>query len=323
MNLFRRNLLQLTASAMLLPAFSRVAKAQAYPTRPVRIVVGTAAASSYDILARLIGQWLSQRFRQPFLVENRSGLNIATEAVARARPDGYMLVIIGSPDAINASLYDNASFSFARDIAPVAGIASMPNMMVVHPSVPAKTIPEFIAYAKANPGKLNMASAGIATPSHVSGELFQMMAGINMLHVPYRGGGAALVDLLGGQVQVFFSAIPSSVGYVRSGELRALGVTTASRSAALPDVPAIGEFLPGYDASGVVGIGAPKNTPIDVIETLNSQVNASLSDSDIKKRLAELGGTTLPGSAADFGRIIADETMKWAKVTKAAGIKPG
>jgi tripartite-type tricarboxylate transporter receptor subunit TctC len=321
MKLRRREFLCLAASATLLAPASRAAPGLDYPTRPVRIVVGTAAASSYDILARLIGQWLSLRFRQPFLIENRSGVNAATEAVARARPDGYTFVIIGSTDAINASFDDNPRFKLVRDIAPVGGIASVPNMMVVHPSVPARTIPEFIAYAKANPGKLNMASAGTATPSHVSGELFQMMAGINMLHVPYRGGGAALVDLLGGQVQVFFSAIPSSVGYVRSGELRALGVTTASRSAALPDVPAIGEFLPGYDASGVVGIGAPNNTPIDVIAALNSQLNASLDNSDIKKRLAELGGTTLPGSAADFGRIIAAETEKWAKVVKAAGIK--
>jgi tripartite-type tricarboxylate transporter receptor subunit TctC len=317
----RRKFLHLMPGTAAFPIISRIAIADTYPTRPVRIVVGTAAASSYDILARLIGQWLSERFRQPFLIENRSGLNIATEAVARARPDGHTLVIIGSTDAINASLYDNLSFSFVRDIAPVAGIARVPNMMVVHPSVPAKTIPDFIAYAKAHPDKLNMASAGNATPSHVSGELFKMMAGVNMLHVPYRGGGAALVDLLGGQVQVFFSAIPSSVGYVRSGELHALGVTTASRSDALPDVPAISEFLPGYDASGVVGVGAPKNTPIDVIEALNKQVNAGLGDFDIKRRLADLGGRALPGSAADFGRIIAEETDKWAKVTKAAGIK--
>jgi tripartite-type tricarboxylate transporter receptor subunit TctC len=322
MTLRRRKFLHLALGAAAVPAVSRIAGAQAYPTRAVRIVVGTAAASSYDILARLIGQWLSKRWQQPFLIENRSGLDIATEAVARARPDGYTLVIIGSTDAIHASLYDNLRFTFVRDIAPVAGIASMPNMMVVHPSVPARTIPDFIAYAKANPGKLNMASAGNATPSHVSGELFKMMAGINMLHVPYRGGGAALVDLLGGQVQVFFSAIPSSVGYVRSGELRALGVTTASRSDALPDVPAISEFLPGYDAAGVVGLGAPTNTPVDVIDTLNKQVNASLDDFYIKRRLADLGGRALPGSAADFGRIIGEETAKWAKVVKAAGIKP-
>jgi tripartite-type tricarboxylate transporter receptor subunit TctC len=320
----RRQLLRLASAAAALTFIPRLAKGQTYPSRPVRIVVGTAPASSYDILARLIGQWLSVRLKQPFLIQNLPGGdgNLATEFVVRAQPDGYTLLLTGSTDSISAILYDDLRFNYIRDIAPVAGIVRVPNLMVVHPSVPARRIPEFISYAKANPGKINMASAGNATPSRLSGELFKMMAGINMLHVPYRGGGPALVDLLAGQVQVFFSSIPSSVGYVRAGELNALGVTAASRSSALPDVPSIGDFLPGYDASALVGLGAPKDTPTAVIEELNKQVNAGLGDSDVNARLADLGGTALPGSAADFGKAIANETEKWAKVIKSAGIKP-
>jgi tripartite-type tricarboxylate transporter receptor subunit TctC len=320
----RRHVLRLVTAAAALIFIPRLAKGQNYPSRPVRIVVGTAPASAYDILARLIGQWLSIRLKQPFLIQNLSGGggNFATEFVARAQPDGYTLLLTGSTDTINATVYDNLRFNYIRDIAPVAGIARAPNLMVVHPAIPARTIPEFIAYAKVNPGKINMASAGTATPSHVSGELFKMMAGINMLHVPYRGGGLALVDLLAGQVQVFFSSIPSSIGYVKAGELNALGVTTVSRSTALPNVPSISEFLPDYDASGLIGLGAPKNTPIGVIEELNKQVNASFNDSDVNARLVELGAMALPGSAADFGRVMADDIEKWAKVIKSAGIKP-
>jgi tripartite-type tricarboxylate transporter receptor subunit TctC len=320
----RRHVLRLATAAAALLFIPRFAEGQTYPSRPVRIVVGTAPASAYDILARLIGQRLSIRLKQPFLIHNLSGGggNFATEFVVHAQPDGYTLLLTGSTDTINATVYDNLRFNYIRDIAPVAGIARAPNLMVVHPAIPARTIPEFIAYAKANPGKINMASAGNATPSHVSGELFKMMAGISMLHVPYRGGGLALVDLLAGQVQVFFSSIPSSIGYVKTGELVALGVTTASRSTALPNVPSISEFLPGYDASGLIGLGAPKNTPIGVIEELNKQVNAVFDDSDVNARLVELGAMALPGSAADFGRVMADDIEKWAKVIKSAGIKP-
>jgi tripartite-type tricarboxylate transporter receptor subunit TctC len=290
----------------------------------VHLIVGFDAGSAYDILARLIGQWLSERLGQQFVIENRSGASgtIAAEAVARAAPDGYTLLLPGSTDAINAILYEKLDFNFMRDIAPVASITRAPNMMVVHPSFPAKSVPEFIAYAKANPRKISLASAGTGTPSHLSGELFEMMAGINMVHVPYRGGGQALVDLLGGQVQVFFSSLPSSIAYVRAGNLRALGVTTAWRSEALPDVPSISDFLPGYEASGVTGLGAPKNTPSEIVEILNKAVNAGLADRNIKARLADFGGTPLAGSPADFGKLLADETEKWAKVIKFAGIKP-
>src|SRR5262245_41965165 len=323
MKLPRRNFLHLAAGAAALPAISRIAKAQAYPTRPVRLIVGFDAGGAADILARLMGQWLSERLGQQFVIENRSGAsgNIAAEAVVRAAPDGYTLLLPGSTDVINATLYEKLNFNFIRDIAPVASITRAPHMIVVHPSFPAKTVPEFIAFAKANPRKVSMASAGIGTPSHMSGELFKMMAGINMAHVPYRGAGQALVDLLGGQVEVFFSSLPSSIAHVRTGDLRALGVTTTMRSETLPDVPAIGDFLPGYEASGITGLGAPKNTPADIIETLNKEINAGLADPKIKARLAELGGTALPGSAADFGKLIADETEKWGKVVKFVGIK--
>ena len=323
MKLPRRKFLHLAAGAVALPAISRVGRAQTYPTRPVRLIVGFDAGGAADILARLMGQWLSERLGQQFVIENRSGAsgNIAAEAVVRAAPDGYTLLLPGSTDVINATLYEKLNFNFIRDIAPVASITRAPHVIVVRPSFPAKTVPEFIALAKANPRKVSMASAGIGTPSHMSGELFKMMAGIAMVHVPYRGAGQALVDLLGGQVQVFFSSLPSSTAHVRTGDLRALGVTTATRSETLPDVPAIGDFLPGYEASGITGLGAPKNTPADIIETLNKEVNAGLGDPKIKARLGELGATALAGSPADFGKLIADETEKWGKVVKFVGVK--
>jgi tripartite-type tricarboxylate transporter receptor subunit TctC len=324
MKLPRRQFLQLAAGAAVLPLEPHIARAQAYPTRPVRLIVGYDAGSSADVLARLMGQRLSEGLGQQFVIENRSGGSgyIAAEAVARAAPDGYTLLLPGSSDVINAMLYEKPNFNFIRDIAPVASITSAPNMMVVHPSFPAKSVSEFIAYAKANPRKISLASAGTGTVSHLSGELFKMMAGVNMVHVPYRGGGQALIDLLGGQVQVFFASMPSSTAYVRAGNLRALGVTTASRSEALPNVPSIGDFLPGYEASGVTGLGAPKNTPGEIIEILNKAVNAGLADPKIKARLADLGGTALSGSPADFDKLIADEAEKWGKVIRVANIKP-
>ena len=323
MKLPRRNSLHLVAGAAALPAVSRVARAQAYPSRPVRIIVPFAAAGAFDIMARLIGQWLSERLGQPFVIENRpgAGTNIGTETVVKAPPDGYTLLLAGTPNAINATLYEKLNFNFIRDIASVAGISRAPLVMAVHPSVPAKTVPEFIAYAKANPGKISMASAGIGAPSHVSGELFKMMAGVNLVHVPYRGAGPALVDLLAGQVQVGFPSMPSSIEYVRAGKLRALAVTSATRSDALPDIPTVGEFLPGYEASASYGIGAPKGTPVEIIDMLNKEINAALGDPKMKARLADLGGTPLLGSAADFGKLIAEETEKWGKVIKALNIK--
>src|SRR5262245_20605582 len=323
MKLSRRKFLYVAPGAIALPGISRMARAQAYPTRPVRLIVGFDAGGAADILARLMGQWLSERLGQQFVIENRSGAsgNIAAEAVARAAPDGYTLLLPGSTDIINATLYEKLNFDFLRDIVPVASITRAPHLMVVHPLFSAKTVPEFIAFAKANPRKVSMASAGFGTPSHMSGELFMTMAGINMAHVPYRGAGPALVDLLGRQVQVFFSSLLSSTAYVRTGNLYALGVTTTTRSDTLPDVPAIGDFLPGYEASGITGLGAPKSTPADIIKTLNKEVNAGLADPKIKTRLAELGGTALPGSPADFGKLIADEAEKWSKVVKFVGVK--
>jgi tripartite-type tricarboxylate transporter receptor subunit TctC len=286
--------------------------------------VPIAPAGSADIVARLIGQWLSERLGQQFVIDNRpgSGGNIGTEAVVRAPADGYTLLVVGAWNAINATLYENLKFSFIRDITPVAGVARYSNVMVLHPSFPAKTVPEFIGYAKANPGKISMASAGNGTPSHVSGELFKMMAGINMIHVPYRGGGPALTDLLGGQVQVMFPTTVSSIEYIRAGRLRALAVNSATRSDALPDVPTVGEFLPGYEASGWSGIGAPRNTPAKIVDKLNTEINATLADPNMKARLADLGGDVLALSPADFGKLIADETEKWGKVIRAANIKP-
>jgi tripartite-type tricarboxylate transporter receptor subunit TctC len=323
MKLPRRQFLHLAAGVAALPAISRIAMAQAYPTRPVRWIVGFAPGGGVDIIARLMGQWLSERLGQPFVIENRpgAGTNIATEAVVNAPPDGYTLLVANLANAINATLYEKLNFNFIRDIAPVAGIMRVPHVMVVNPSVPAKTIPEFIAYAKANPGKINMASGGVGGPSHVSGELFNMMAGVNMIHVPYRGVAPALTDLLGGQVQVTFGSMPSSIAYIRTGKLRALAVTTATRSEVLPDVPTVGEFVPGYEASGWYGIGAPKATPAEIVDKLNKEINAALADANMKARLADLGGTVLPGSASDFGKHIAEETEKWAKVVKFAGIK--
>jgi tripartite-type tricarboxylate transporter receptor subunit TctC len=323
MKLPRRQFLHLAAGAAALPAVSRVARAQAYPTRPVRLIVGFAPGGGVDITARLIGQWLSERLGQQFLIENRpgAGTNIATEVVVRAPADGYTLLLAASPAAINATLYDKLNFNFIRDIAPVAGIMRVPNVMVVNPSVPAKTIPEFIAYAKANPGKINMASGGVGGPSHVSGELFNMMAGVNMIHVPYRGVAPALTDLLGGQVQVTFATMPSSIEYIRAGKVRALAVTTATRSEALPDIPTVTDFVPGYEASAWYGIGAPRNTPVEVIDKLNREINAGLADPRMKSRLADLGGTVLAGSPADFGKLIADETEKWGNVIRALNIK--
>ena len=324
MDLTRHKILRLGAGAVLLSAVSRGVSALDYPTRPVRILVGFAAGSAFDILARLIAQWLSEWLGQPFVVENRSGAagSVATEAVARARPDGYALLITGSPDAINATLYDNLSFKFVQDIEPVAGIGRAPNVMVVQPSLPAKTVPEFIAYAKADPGKISMASAGVGSSSHMSGELFKMMSGVSMVHVPYRGQAPALTDLLSGQVQVDFSTMPPAIEYVKAGKLQALAVTSPERFEGLPDIPAMAEYLPGYEASLLTGLGAPSNTPAEIVEMINTETNRALANPKIKAQLAALGNTVLPGSPADFGRLIAKETDKWAKVIKFANIKP-
>jgi tripartite-type tricarboxylate transporter receptor subunit TctC len=321
MKLPRRNFLHLAAGAAALPAASRFAWAQTYPTRPVRIIVPFAPGGGADITARLIGQWLSKRLGQQFVIDNRPGAggNIGTEAVVRAAPDGYTLLMVGGYNAINATLYDKLNFNFIRDITAVAGIIRLPNVMVVHPSVPATTIPELIAYAKANPRKLNMASPGYGSSPHVSGELFKMMTGVDMLHVPYRSG--ALSDVLVGQVQVIFATAVASIEYIKTGRLRALAVTTATRSDALPDIPTVGEFVPGYEASTWFGVGAPKNTPSQIIDKLNEAINAGLGDPKMKTRLADLGGTPLVGSPADFGKHIADETEKWGKVVKFVGIK--
>ncbi len=321
MNLVRRRFLILAGAAMAAPA---VAFAQSYPARPVHMVVGFAAGGGADIMARLIGQGLSERLGQQIVVDNRpgAGTNIATEVVAKAAPDGYTLLLANSPNAINATLYDNLSFDFVRDFAPVASIGRVPLVMVVNPALPAKTIPEFIAYAKANPGKVNMGSGGNGAPDHMSGELFKAMAGVGILHVPYRGVAPAIADLLGGQVQVIFGTMPAVIALIKSGRLRALGVTTATRSDELPDVPSIGEFVPGYEASQWYGIGAPKGTSTEVVERLNRETNAVLADPKMKARLAELGASVLSGSPADFGKLIADETAKWAKVVKISGAKP-
>jgi tripartite-type tricarboxylate transporter receptor subunit TctC len=288
------------------------------------LVVGNAAGGGQDIVARLIGQWLSEQLGQQFVIENRpgAGTNIGTETVVKAAPDGYTVLVCNASAAINATLYDKLNFNFIRDIAPVASIMRVPNVMEVNPSVPAKTVPEFIAYAKANPRRLNMASGGNGSSPHVSGELFKMMAGVNMLHVPYRGAGPAVTDLLGGQVQVMFDTMTTSIEYIRAGKLRALAVTTTTRSEALPDIPTVGEFVPGYESSGWYGLGAPKNTPVEIIEKLNKEINAALADPKMQARLAHLGGTVLAGSPADFGKLIADETEKWGKVVKFAGLKP-
>jgi tripartite-type tricarboxylate transporter receptor subunit TctC len=324
MKLARRQFLHLAAGAAALPTLSRVARAQAYPSRPVRIVVGSPAGGAADITARLMGQWLSERLSRPFIIENRPGAggNIGTEVVVRAPADGYTLLLAVTANAINATLYDKLNFNFIRDITPVASIIRSPEVMEVNPSFPAKTVPEFIAYAKANSGRLNMASAGNGTPQHLSGELFKMMTGVNMTHVPYRGGAPAITDLLGGQVQVYFGATASSVEFIRTGKLRALAVTTANRSEALPDVPTVADFVPGYEVSDWFGVSAPRNTPAEIVDKLNKEINAGLADPKLKARFADLGGTVLPGSPADFGKFIAEETEKWAKVVKFSGAKP-
>jgi tripartite-type tricarboxylate transporter receptor subunit TctC len=320
----RRQFLHLAVGAAALPTLPRIARAQAYPSRPVRIIVGYAPAGAGDISTRLMGQWLSERLGQQFIVENRpgAGTNIATEAVVRAAQDGYTLLMSSTANAINATLYEKLSYNFIRDIAPVAGIIVVPNVMVVNPSVPAKTVPEFIAYAKANPGKINLASGGIGGPSHVAGELFKMMTGTDMLLVSYRGMAPAVTDLLGGQVQVMFNSLPASIEYIKAGALRALGVASATRSETLPDIPTMGEFVPGYEAPTWYGLGAPKNTPAEIVEKLNKEINAGLADPKLRARLADLGGTVIGGSPADFGKLIADETEKWGKVIRAANIKP-
>ena len=324
MKLPRRRFLHLATGAAALAAVSPIASAQTYPARPVRVVVGFAAGTTPDIYARLIGEWLSERLGQPFVIENRpgAGANIATEVVVTAPPDGYMLLLVAAPNLINATLYDKLNFNFIRDIAPVASIGRTPFVMVVNPSFPAKTVPEFIAYAKANPGKIIMASGGTGTLTHVTGELFKMMAGVDMLHVPYRGEVSALTDLLSGRAQVIFTPIITSIEQIRAGRLRALAVTAATRLEVLLNVPTVGEFVPGYEMNGWVGIGAPKNTPTEIIEQLNNAINAALADPKISARLADLGASVLALSPADYGKIIADETEKWAKVIKFAGIKP-
>jgi len=324
MKLPRRKFLHLAAGAAALLAVPRIARSQAYPTRPVRMIVPFAPAGTTDILARLIGQWLSERLGQQFVIENRPGAStiIGTEAVVRAPADGYTLLLVGTPSAINATLFEKLSYNFLRDIAPVAGIMRVPNVMVVHPSFPAKTVPELIAYAKANPGKINQASPGAGTSTHMAGELFKAMTGTDIVQVQYRGNAPALTDLLAGQVQLGFDTMPASIEYIRAGKLRALAVGTLVRSEALPDIPTVNEFVPGYESSGYFGLGVPKNTPLAIVERLNGEINAGLADSTLKARLADLGAMTLAGSPADFGKLIVDETEKWGKVIKFAGIKP-
>ena len=320
----RRRFMHLAAGAAALPFAPHIARAQTYPTRPVRFVVGYPAGGGVDITARIIGQWFSERLGQPFVIENRPGAasNIATEAVVRAASDGYTLLLVTGANAINSSLYEKLSFNFLRDIEPVGALIRVPLVMVVNPSLAAKTVLEFIAYAKSNPGKINMAG-GIGGADHVAGELFKIMAGVNMVHVPYRGLAPALTDLLGGQVQVMFATMPSSIEYIRAGKLRALAVTTAMRSEALPDLLTVGEFLPGFEASQWYGIGVRKGTPPEIVERLNREINRGLADPRINAQFVDLGGTVLAGSPAEFGKLIADETEKWAKVVRAANIKPG
>jgi tripartite-type tricarboxylate transporter receptor subunit TctC len=324
MRLPRRQFLQLAAGAGALPAVSRIARAQVYPTRPVRIIVGFPAGGPADIVARLMAQWLSERLGQQFVIENRPGAasNIGTEAALKAPPDGYTLLQVTSTNAVNVTFYDNLNFNFASDIAPVAGIIRVPFVMELNPSVPANTVPEFIAYAKANPGKINMASGGSGTSVHITGELFKMMAGVNLVHVPYRGSAPALTDMISGQVQVMFDVLTSSLQHIRSGALRALAVTTATRSKALPDLPTVGDFLPGYEASAWYGVAAPKNTPSEIVDKLNMEINVGLADSKLRARLADLGGTVIPGSPAAFGRLITEEIEKWGKVVQFSGAKP-
>ncbi len=320
--LHRRQFLRLATGAAALAARARLARAQAWPARPVRYVVSSAAGGTQDILARLMAQWLSERLGQPFVIEDRpgGGTNIATEMVVRAEPDGYTLLSLAPANAINPTLYAHLGFDFLRDIAPVAGIMREPYVMLVHPSVSATTVPAFIALAKASPGKLNMASAGRGTGTHVAGELFKMMAGVDLVHVPYRGGGPALTDMVAGQVQVYFSTLAPAIASIRDGRLRALAVTTATRAPALPDLPVLADFVPGYDASAWLGLGAPRDTPAAIVDTLNTAINGALADPATRSRIAHLGGSPLPGSAADFARLLAAETAKWSKVVKFAGL---
>ena len=324
MRLPRRKFLYLAAGAAALPAVSRNAMAQAYPTRPVRIVVGFVAGGSTDIAARLIGQWLSERLGQPVVIENRpgAGTNIATEAVVRAPPDGYTLLLVTSSSTINVTLYDKLSFAFLRDIAPVASLVRQPQILMAHPSLSAKTVPELIAYAKANPDKVTMASAGIGSTGHLAGELFKMMAGVNFVHVPYRGAGPALTDLLGGQVLISFAGTAGSIEYIKTGKLRGIAVTTATRLEELPDIPAVAEFVPGYEAVSLFGLGAPKNTPAAIVDRLNTEIAAGLADPKLKARFVELGGTALALTPAEFAELLAKETEKWGKVIRAANLKP-
>jgi tripartite-type tricarboxylate transporter receptor subunit TctC len=324
MALCRRKFLHFATAAAALPAVSRVAWAEAYPARPVRIVVGFPAGGVFDIIARILGDWLSSRLGQPFVVENRPGAggNVGTEAVARAPADGHTLLAVGSPNAINATLYEKLNYDFVRDIVPIASTVRLPNVMQVSSSVPAKTVPEFIAYAKANPGKLNMASAGTGTSGHLSGELFKSMTAVTMVHVPYRGGPPALSDLVGGRVEVMFDALANSLEMIKTGKLRALAVTTEARAEVLPDVPTVGEFVPGYEASLWNGLAAPKGTPFEIVDRLNREINEALADRKIRARLTALGGSVLSGSRTDFETLIADEIQKWAKVVKFSGAKP-
>jgi len=324
MKLPRRNFLHLAAGAGALPAVSRIAWAQAYPTRPVRVIVPFAPAGTTDIAARLMGQWLSERLGQPFVIENRPGASttIGTEAVVRAPPDGYALLLVTTSSAINTTLFESKlNYNFLHDIVPIAGIFRVPNVMVVHPSVPAKTVPEFIAYAKANPGKINVESPGAGTSSHLAGELFKLMTGLNMVHIQYRGNGPALIDLLAGQVQVGFDTMPASIEYIRAGKLRALAVSTITRSGALPELPTVAEFVPGYESSGWFGFGAPSKTPAEIVDKLNQEINAGLADPKLRAQLTDLGGIILSGSQVDFSALITDETEKWGKVIRAANIK--
>ena len=325
MNLPRRRFLRLTAGAVALPAVSRIARAQTYPTRAVRIIVGGPAGGTLDIVARVMGQWLSERLGQPIVIENRpggAGNNVATETVVRARPDGYTLLLVALSNALNTTLYESLNYNFLHDIAPVASIIRQPLIMLVNPSVPAKTVPEFIAYAKANPGKVNMASAGNGTSPQVAGELFKLMTGVELMHVPYRGSPSALTDMLGGQIQIMFDLMPTSIELIRAGKLRALAVTTATRSEALPDIPTVGEFVPGYEASTWQGLGAPKNTPVEIVDKLNKEINAGLIDPKVRARFADMGAAPFVASPSGFSKFMTEETEKWAKVIKFAGIKP-
>jgi tripartite-type tricarboxylate transporter receptor subunit TctC len=324
MYLHRRHFLHLTAGAFALPAASRLAQAQAYPSKPVRWIVGFAPGGGNDLVARLMGQWLQERLGQAFVIENRpgGGTNVAAEAVVNAPPDGYTLLLAGLPNTSNPALFGKLNFDFIRDIVPIAGIIRIPDVMVIHPSVPAKTVPEFIAYAKANPGKINMASAGTGSAGHLAGELFNMMAGIQLTHVPFRGNGPAITALLAGQVDVLYPTPPSSIEFIRTGKLRGLAVTSATRSEALPELPALAEFLPGYEMNAWYGAAAPKGTPAEVIDILNKEINAGVADPKIKARFTEQGGSAITGSPADFGQLIAEETDKWTKVIRSANIKP-